>query len=93
MSKRSRLSIDLPSETFEDLNSLMGDLRVKSRLFKAIVVDFIECLRKFTPEERLFFICSVIEGDLKLENYSKTIRKAKDAAERLKNLNPKTPSR
>ena len=86
-SYRPRLSIDIDEELFNKLNDLIGDLRLKSKLYQKITYDLVRALELMTPRQRTFFILSVVDSKITIEEYCKGIREAKDEA---KKLDPKT---
>jgi hypothetical protein len=83
---RPRLSIDVPKEIFDRLNHLLGGWRIRGQLFRAITIDLVELLEKMDQEQRRFFIVSIIERDVGITKYIKTIGKAEDEAKRYKDL-------
>ena len=92
LESRTRLSIDVPFDIFTKLNDLLGEWRIKNQLFRKITLDLIKAMEMMTPDQRRFFIVSIIEGDLEITQYIKSVKKAQDAAERYKKISSSNDS-
>lgn len=90
---RPRLSVDLPWELYNKLNNLLGDWRIKSRLFRAISFELVRVMERMDAKQREFFLVSILEGDIEIEKYIKQIKKAKDAAEKFKEVDSRNSFR
>ena len=74
---RPRLSIVLDEDTARELNELLGEWRIKNRLYLKITKDLIKVLRQMTPQQRRSFIVAILDSELKIEEYQLTVRKVK----------------
>ena len=72
---RPRLSVVLDSDIHERLNKVLEGWRIKNALFEKITSDLVEVMERMTPKQRRFFIVSIIEGQLKPEQYIKSVKK------------------
>jgi len=72
---RPRLSIVLDESTHNKLNELLEGWRIKNALFEKIACDLVEVMDRMTPQQRRFFIVSIVEGHLEPEQYIKSVKK------------------
>ena len=68
--KLSRLSIDLPIELHNELNTLLGGWRIKRALYHKITEDLVKTLNRLTPKERTQFLVGIIDGFVSLGDFS-----------------------
>ena len=78
---RPRIHIDISEETHTELNELLGEMRVKTALFRKIAEDLVTILRKLSPAQRRFFIVSILEGDLDIKEYNRKVKAAVEGVE------------
>jgi len=72
---RPRLSIVVPEDVFNRLNNLLEGWRIKNALFEKITKDLVDVMERMTPQQRRFFIVSIVEGHLEPEQYIKSVKK------------------
>ena len=77
--ERRRLSIDLPTEMFNKLNDLIGDLRIKSQVYQTITMSLINNLENLSQSDRNIFLVSVIDSKVNIEDWCKKVKEAKSA--------------
>jgi len=75
---RPRLSIVLDQKDFDNLNEVIGPLKIKNALFNAITKDLIRIMKEMTPQQRSILIVGIIDQKLGIEEWSKTIKGAKN---------------
>lgn len=76
---RPRLSITVSAEDFNKLNDLLGDWRIKSRLYQKMTRDLVAVMEKMSKEDRLTFIVAILEDEIKTEDWFKAMKGAKNA--------------
>lgn len=79
---RPRLSIDIPFKLFDDLNKLLGDLRVKSKIYEKITEELVEVMNRMTVRQRLIFISVLLEDNLNITEKLSSFKKAKEFSEK-----------
>lgn len=80
--ERTRLSIDLEFEDFDRLNKLIGELRVKSKLFEQVTKDLIRTMELMSKRQRLIFLTTALENNLNMIDALPTFKKAKKFSEK-----------